>query len=277
MSLIKRTIKLENGLVLELYHDLTTHDRTAAVVAHTGYKRNINIPEMVEGHRVTTIRSGVFPTGHEWKLHIPATVTEIESLPTGYSESRQVPTTHFLKEMGPDFDTPGFIPTMHTVTKEYNVLIHVIQNSYAHHYCRENKLRYYAAVSTDKSSAGLPYEYEIDRSGTSISIKKYVGKEAVVTIPSYLDGLMVDGVSSNAFSNCSTVREIIISDGIQSLGAISNCENLERVYIPESVYAFISNPVCNCPKLEVVVKKGSFAESTYKKYNVPISYHTTQE
>lgn len=33
--------KPENVLVLKLYHNYTTHDRTAAVVAHTGYSEGI--------------------------------------------------------------------------------------------------------------------------------------------------------------------------------------------------------------------------------------------
>ena len=49
-------------------------------------------------------------------------------------------------------------------------------------------------------------------------------------------------------------------------------ENLERIYIPNSVTEFDSKIFTDCDKLTIYCHKGSAAEKYAKENNIPVSY-----
>ncbi len=123
-----------------------------------------------------------------------------------------------------------------------------------------------AAVNIDQS------DFKFDEStGTII---QYIGNESEVVIPSEINGVKVTNIGDGAFSsssnlsNCNNITKVTIPDSVISIGdyAFSGCEKLEDVVIPDSVtsigdYAFLR---CNSlssvtiPDSEVSIGDGAF-------------------
>ena len=85
------------------------------------------------------------------------------------------------------------------------------------------------------------------------SLKKYVGKDEVVTIP---EG--IETISPNAFKNCETMHSVEIPASVKTIGcgAFSGCINLKSVVIPDSVKKIGSSAFSNCGNLEAAVFDG---------------------
>lgn len=102
------------------------------------------------------------------------------------------------------------------------------------------------------------YEYTIDN-GAAV-ILKYSGSEKDVVIPETLGGLSVKGINSSAFSACSDMKSVVISQGVTTIGdsAFSSCMKLERVVIPGSVAVIEEKAFSRCPLLsQIVVDEGN--------------------
>ena len=56
------------------------------------------------------------------------------------------------------------------------------------------------------------------------------------------------------FSDCTNLVKVVIPDTVTSIagGAFNNCPNLRELYIPDSVKKVASHIVDNCPKLESI-------------------------
>ena len=87
----------------------------------------------------------------------------------------------------------------------------------------------------DYESGG--FYYNILEDGTA-DITHYEGTETVLTIPAKLNGTKVSSVGSDRYiftyaSN--TLEEIIIENGIKTVGGLGFCENVKKITIPKSV------------------------------------------
>jgi hypothetical protein len=80
------------------------------------------------------------------------------------------------------------------------------------------------------------YTCATNNDGT-LTITRYAGPGGVLTVPSALNGLPVTGIGEEAFTNCSSLLRVSISNGIRSLGsaAFSGCSGLTNVALPKSV------------------------------------------
>ena len=89
-------------------------------------------------------------------------------------------------------------------------------------------------TSSTETSEDIVFTYEVKNSNAIIT--GYNGIEEEIVIPSHIDGYRVIAISDNCFSSA-TVKSIIISEGIESIGwfAFSNCTSLQSVTVPDSI------------------------------------------
>jgi len=98
--------------------------------------------------------------------------------------------------------------------------------------------------------------------GNTLSIMGYTGSEAVLTIPSSIDGIRVSTISSEAFKGNTTLTQLTVSDGISSVyyRTFYGCDQLTSVVLPASVTYLDDEAFDNCPNLETfTVENGSYA------------------
>ena len=82
-----------------------------------------------------------------------------------------------------------------------------------------------------------------------------------LTIPSEANGYSVRSIVNNAFSNCSDLTSVTISDYVNSIGdgAFESCSGLTSVIIPNSVISIDSNAFSNCSGLRSITIGNSVA------------------
>ena len=71
----------------------------------------------------------------------------------------------------------------------------------------------------------------------ALTVIDYVGNDECITIPSTVHGLPVKVIAVDAFRSCLKIKRVIIENGIEEIwvSAFYGCENLEYIYIPQSV------------------------------------------
>lgn len=119
-------------------------------------------------------------------------------------------------------------------------------------------------ISTPKTVV-IDYEYTIENN--EVTIKKYVGDETEVIIPSEINGNEVTSIGVNAFLN-SSIKSITIPDSVTSIGGyalggaetFNNCTGLTSIVIPASVTVIFSEAFKNCRNLRSVYFEGNAPE-----------------
>ena len=127
-----------------------------------------------------------------------------------------------------------------------------------------------------EESNGLTYEYDEDCD--EIYITGYTGTAAQLDIPATIDGKKVttiddsvfenckslvdvtisadlDYLGSNVFSGCSNLKSVIFTGkmlGNMEYGAFYNCNNLEKVVLPECITSIDSDVFFECENLKYV-------------------------
>lgn len=119
----------ESGITYQL-----KPDGTAEVTYCSGWHSSKTIPETISGYRVTSIGANAFPKGNCCSLSVPASVTEIKSLPEDFTEKVWDRPRFDLRENAMDIDE------LVLVERTYSVFIHVKPGSYAERYCKEKKI-----------------------------------------------------------------------------------------------------------------------------------------
>lgn len=91
------------------------------------------------------------------------------------------------------------------------------------------------------------YSYEITADGFEylgnggcLTLTKYTGTDAHVTVPSQYNGINVRYVANEAFQYLDTLQTLTLSEGIYDLGMILSCENLKTIELPKT-YGKTSN------------------------------------
>ena len=108
----------------------------------------------------------------------------------------------------------------------------------------------YAPCSATRSFPVLfPYTYTVAAGG--VTVTGYSGPGGVVTLLDEIDGLPVVGIADFAFYSAASLREIIIPEGVASIGqaAFSGCTVLERVNLPASLASIGEAAFSFCPTL----------------------------
>ncbi len=219
-------------------------DGTVMITDYNGGAEKVDIPEKIDGKSVTVIDTDAFrscanltsvtiPDSVTWigsyafydctslkNVTIPASVTSIYSDAFGY---------YYDEDSKETKKVDGF-------------KINYVKNSRGHLYAAQNGFTDEACLITNELDDGT---LEIDR---------YAGNSATYAIPSVIDGKKVTGIGSYAFSNCTELTSITISDSVTRIGnnAFKNCISLTSVTIPDSVTSIGWSAFDDCTSLKDV-------------------------
>ncbi len=113
-----------------------------------------------------------------------------------------------------------------------------------------------AAVAEQSLKAG-DYTYILQADGTA-EIILYEGSDASVTVPQELNGIAVTAIGPSAFHANQTLAELVIRDGIVSLGdyAFRRCANLVSETLTPPRTAIGMNPFAGCAALTELLVAG---------------------
>ncbi len=94
------------------------------------------------------------------------------------------------------------------------------------------------------------FEYLILQNGT-VEIRRFSGKDAILTIPDTLDGYPVSGIGDFALSGNSDLTGLTIPEGVKSIGTYSfaACDHLVSLDIQEGVKSIGSQAFLDCVSL----------------------------
>lgn len=98
------------------------------------------------------------------------------------------------------------------------------------------------------------YETEYYGSENSIAIKKYIGSEKNVTIPSVINGRNVVALLDGVFMSNSEIETVVIPEGVKQIGenCFNNCSHLKNVTLPDSLERIGNFAFYRCMLLEKI-------------------------
>ena len=255
---LKYSDSSDNADKLQDYQYTILDDGTAEITAYTGHDREIMIPSVIDGIRVTSIGANSFWGNYTIRsLVIPEGVTTIgnsaffqceklsslvlpESLITiGYDAFRGllsltsvtipngVTTIKFAAFYNCPVLTSVRIPKSvaemerDVFEKQDSLVLIVDRRSYAEEYAKQNGLNY--VYPDTQKQKGITYQwndftYMILDDGTAV-ITGYTGSDQEITIPSVIDEFPVTAIGNSSFSYNNTVTAITIPDGVTSIGS----------------------------------------------------------
>lgn len=87
----------------------------------------------------------------------------------------------------------------------------------------------------NKNKKNKNYRYVIQKDNTVI-IKKYIGKDKDVKIPSKIEGKKVTIIDCGAFRGRDSIKSIVVPNGVKLIGFCAfHCKNLTKLTLPASV------------------------------------------
>ncbi|GEM_PF-5380080 len=118
--------------------------------------------------------------------------------------------------------------------------------------------------------------FEYEQYGDTVTIKRYIGSDAEVTIPSMINGACVNTISSYAFQNNTRITKVVIPSTVTSFstGVFNGCTNLETLVIPNSITNFWQSAIEGCTKLKIAGPVGSNAnlQIDYRDHTITGTY-----
>lgn len=134
-----------------------------------------------------------------------------------------------------------------------------------------------APTTVDENPAEV-FEYaSYEKSATKISITKYKGNASYVTVPDYINGLMVVEIRKGAFLNNSKIKTIDIVKGNRSFiwlcdGCFNNLSSLTTVNLYDNNLGLMADFAIDCP-----IKDFNITYWQYKFVNGAIYAHNSRE
>ena len=104
------------------------------------------------------------------------------------------------------------------------------------------------------ASANPVSEFEYTNIGDGIQIKKWNGSGETVVVPSEINGLPVNEISSSAFKDQALLTKITLPDTIAGIGqnAFNGCLSLTEINIPDGVTSIEFRAFSNCSALKTL-------------------------
>ena len=202
---------------------------------------------------VTEIKSELqeSETDHESMTENDETVTQTESTSQEESESQseentEIPTESIIEEETEVIDE-------NTTKEETETILECTVEEDLNEITEETTLL------NEESEISRNYEYGILSDSDSIYIKKYIGNEENVIVPSEIDGKRVISIGGDAFSGCSSLISITLPEGITSIGgsAFRGCSSLTEINLPERITKIGYGAFSGCSSLtEITIPRG---------------------
>ncbi len=123
------------------------------------------------------------------------------------------------------------------------------------------KIQMHEQTPAGPDTNSLAYELNADKQSYKVSgIGTVTGVDIV--IPTTYQNLPVTAIADSAFSRCTTIKSVVIPEGVTSIGnwAFSGCSAIERISIPKSVTSIGDVAFGNCASLTSVTFGGTAAE-----------------
>ena len=102
------------------------------------------------------------------------------------------------------------------------------------------------------------------------TLEKCYSADAVIELPSEIEGAKLTAIGEAAFANCEHMTAIDIPEGVESFGeyAFTYCRNLKIIVIPDSMTNLGAHCFDHCGWMTFVVHEGSFGYLTAVRNNV---------
>lgn len=106
---------------------------------------------------------------------------------------------------------------------------------------------------SDFTASAHDFEYTVINGKATVT--GFSGEPETLVIPSELGGTPVTEIRDNAFYKCSSLREIVLPEGLQKMGhhCFYECTALEKIIIPDSVSETGMGCFEGCTSLEEII------------------------
>lgn len=106
-----------------------------------------------------------------------------------------------------------------------------------------------AAVEAAESTVESQFRYQ--EFLTHVYLDRYIGKEAVVTIPTEINGKPISGYAANLFDN-SNAREVIFPEGMTKLPYFITTDRITKIVIPSTIEELSAEDIMDIFYLESI-------------------------
>lgn len=111
------------------------------------------------------------------------------------------------------------------------------------------------AIDLSKCQINTKQLFEFEAYEQGMQVSKYLGSDAIVSIPALVDGKKILAIGINAFRDNKKVKKITIPEGIEIIDdfVFSGCDNLETVLLPNSLLRLGYESFRECYSLQEIV------------------------
>ena len=104
--------------------------------------------------------------------------------------------------------------------------------------------------NNDSQQEELPYldsfEYTVSYGIAAITGFKEKHAPTVLVIPDYINSFPVKAIDQDAFKDQTTIRTVIIRDGIETVGGFNGCNSLSEIKFPKQIKKIGRHAFANC-------------------------------
>ena len=232
--------------------------------------QNSQIEEVVLPDTLTKIETGAFSWSNLRKIVVPKGVTEIEdsvfcsaSKIEEFSFLGDVKIHYMYSEMDKEMENRIAKESFDSNSEAYLLAcLKVYPNleklrrrfiASAKKGNREKRLEYLLSMESEKAVEKGRYETEII-DDNYIEIKKYIGDEKIIEIPSDINGKKVISIGKGCFEENDYIEKVVIPEGVEIIdkNAFKECVSLDEVIIPNSCTEINTSAFMNCKSLRKI-------------------------